>query len=109
MDFGSHLARAQAGFTEHELQELAHYPESEAFSALDKLVLDYATAMTRTPAAVGDDLFARLRAELDDAQIVELTSAIAAENFRARFNHGVGIEPQGFSEGAACVVPALAT
>ncbi len=109
MDFGSHLARAQAGLTEHELRELARYEESDAFTALDKLVLDYATAMSRTPAEVGDELFARLRAELDDAQIVELTSAIATENFRARFNHAVGIEPQGFSEGAACVVPALAS
>ena len=109
MDFGSHLARAEAGLTERELQDLARYPDSDAFSDLDKLVLDYATAITRTPSEVGGDLFARLRAELDDAQIVELTSAIAAENFRARFNHAVGIEPQGFSEGAACVVPALAT
>jgi AhpD family alkylhydroperoxidase len=109
MDFGSHLARAQAGLTERELQELARYQESDEFSELDKLVLDYATAMSRTPAEVGDELFERLRAELDDRQIVELTSAIATENFRARFNHAVGIEPQGFSEGAACVVPALAT
>ncbi len=108
MDFGSHLARAEAGLSERELQELARYSESDAFSELDKLVLDYATAMTRTPAAVGDELFARLRAELDDAQIVELTTAVATENLRARFNHAVGIEPQGFSAGAACVVPALA-
>ena len=109
MDFGSHLARAQAGLAEHEIQDLARYRDSDAFSDLDKLVLDYATAMSRTPADVGDELFARLRAELDDRQIVELTSAIATENFRARFNHAVGIEPQGFSAGAACVVPALAT
>ncbi len=106
MDFGSHLARARAGFTDRELQELARYRSSGAFSALDRLVLDYATAVSRTPAEVDDELFARLRAELDDAQIVELTSAIALENFRARFNHAVGIEPQGFSEGAACVIPA---
>jgi AhpD family alkylhydroperoxidase len=108
MDFGSHLARRGDWLSEHEIQELARYQESDAFSDLDKLVLDYATAMSRTPAEVGEELFAGLRAELDDAQIVELTSAIATENFRARFNHAVGIEPQGFSEGAACVVPALA-
>ncbi len=109
MDFGSHLARAQAALSESEIRDLARYGESDAFSPLEKLVLDYATAMSRTPAEVDDELFARLRAELDDAQLVELTSAIATENFRARFNHAVGIEPQGFSEGAACVVPALAT
>lgn len=109
MDFGSHLARSVAGLTDHELQELARYRESDAFSSLDRLVLDYATAMSRTPAEVDEDLFARLRAELDDGQIVELTSAIGLENFRARFNHAVGIEPQGFSEGAACVMPAAAS
>lgn len=107
MDFGSHLVRRRAALSEHEIQELARYRDSEAFSELDKLVLDFATAMTRTPADVGEELFGKLRAELDDAQVVELTSAIATENFRARFNHAVGIEPQGFSEGAACVVPAL--
>jgi 4-carboxymuconolactone decarboxylase len=105
MDFGSHLVRRQASLSDHELRELARYASSDAFSDLDKLVLDYATGMSRTPVDVGDELFERLRAELDDAQIVELTSAIAIENFRARFNHAVGIEPQGFSEGAACVIP----
>jgi len=107
MDFGSHLARAEAGLGDVELRDLARYRESDAFSELDRLILDYATAMSRTPAVVDDELFRRLRAHFDDAQIVELTSAIAIENLRARFNHAVGIEPQGFSEGAACVVPAL--
>jgi alkylhydroperoxidase family enzyme len=105
MDFGSHLVRAESGVGERELRELARHRTSDAFSELDRTVLDYATAMSRTPAEVDDELFWRLRAELDDAQIVELTSAIAIENFRARFNHAVGIEPQGFSEGAACVLP----
>ncbi len=36
--------------------------------------------------------------------MVELTSAIAWENFRARFNRGFGIEAEGFTEGAACPV-----
>ncbi len=106
MDFGSHLGREQAGLSDNELQTLARYAESDEFSDLDKVVLDYATAISRTPAEVGDELFGRLRAELDDGQIVELTNAIALENFRARFNQAVGIEPQGFSEGAACAVPA---
>jgi hypothetical protein len=36
--------------------------------------------------------------------MVELTSAIAWENFRARFNRGFGIEAEGFSAGAVCPV-----
>lgn len=35
---------------------------------------------------------------------VELTSAIACENFRARFNRGFGIEAERFTDGAACPV-----
>jgi hypothetical protein len=36
--------------------------------------------------------------------MVELASVIAWENFRARFNRGFGIEAEGFTEGAACLV-----
>ncbi len=42
----------------------------------------------------------------DPQQMVELTSAIAWENYRARFDHAFGIEAEGFSEGAVCALPA---
>jgi alkylhydroperoxidase family enzyme len=61
--------------------------------------------MTKTPVEVQDGLFAELRAHFDEAQIVELTAAIAWENYRARFDHALGIEAQGFSEGAYCPLP----
>lgn len=35
----------------------------------------------------------------------EVTSAIAWENYQARFNHAFGIEAEGFSEGAFCSLP----
>jgi len=41
----------------------------------------------------------------NEKQLVELTSAIAWENYRARFNHALGVEAEGFSEGAVCAVP----
>jgi len=81
------------------------YRDSPAFSPLEKLVLDYAAAMTRTPAEVPDALFAALRAELSEAQLVELTAAIAWENYRARFDRAFGVEAQGFSKGAYCPLP----
>jgi AhpD family alkylhydroperoxidase len=107
MDFGSMLARAE-GLPERQLSELALYRTSDAFDEVERLVIEYGEAMSRTPIEVGDELAARLREHLDDAQLVELTNAIAIENHRARFNHALGLEPQGFSEGAACVVPELA-
>ncbi len=105
MDFASFLARQRSGLTDAELMNLPRYRESELFDELDRLALDYATAMSRTPADVDDELFGRLRAQFSDRQLVELTSAIAIENFRARFNGALGMEPQGFSEGAFCVIP----
>ena len=46
-------------------------------------------------------MFAALRLRYDDAQIVELTSALAWENYRARFDHALGIEAEGYSEGGS--------
>ncbi len=34
-----------------------------------------------------------------------LPAQIAWENWRARFNHALGIEAHGFSEGAYCPIP----
>lgn len=85
--------------------DLPNWRQSRAFSELERLVLDYAEAMTRTPVEVPDALFRRLQSEFNDAELVELTSAIAWENYRARFNHAFGIQAQGFSEGAFCPLP----
>jgi alkylhydroperoxidase family enzyme len=61
--------------------------------------------MTQTPVVVPDALFARLREKFTEAQLVELTSGIAWENYRARFDHAFGIEAENFSEDAVCAVP----
>jgi len=107
MDFGSRLARRHR-VPERQLRELPLFATSDAFDERERRVIDVAVAMTRTPAEVDDELVARLREHFDDAQLVELVNVIAIENHRARFNHALGIKPQGFSEGAACVVPEIA-
>jgi len=96
-----------AGVTAEQLHELPVYKSSEAFSALEKMVLEYAELMTATPVEVPDGLFAELRRCLSEAQLVELTATIAWENYRARFDHAFGIESQGFSEGGSCALPEL--
>ena len=103
-DFGSALSRA-SGVSEQEMRELPNYRDSASFGELEKLVLDYATGMSRSPVEVSDELFARLREHLDEPQLVELTDVIALENYRARFNWAFGIQSQDFSEGAFCVKP----
>jgi alkylhydroperoxidase family enzyme len=103
-DIASSKAR-DAGITEAQLLALARYRDSDQFSEIEKLVLDYATAISRTPARVDDALFASLREHFDDRQLVELTNVIALENMRARFNSALEMTPAGFSEGMVCVVP----
>ena len=61
--------------------------------------------MTTTPVEVPNSLFVALHQHFTDAQLVELTASVAWENYRARFNHALNIEAQGFSEGAFCPLP----
>ena len=107
MDIGSFVAR-RSGLGDAELLAMAHHRDSDLFTEPEKLVMDYAVAMTHTPSEVTDELFAALHEHFDERQLVELTAAIAWENFRARFNAAVGSGAQGFSEGAVCAAPATA-
>jgi len=95
----------KAGITEPQLHELARFEESAAFNETERLVLRLAVSLTRTPATVDDALFAELRRQFTEPQLVELTAAIAWENHRARFNRTFGIIAEGFSKGAFCPMP----
>jgi hypothetical protein len=81
------------------------YPESHYPCYLPLGKRRYAVAMTQTPVEVPDELFAGLRQYFDPRQMVELTSAIAWENYRARFDHAFGIKAEGFSAGAVRALP----
>lgn len=104
LDFGSYLAH-RSGCAEDKLRELSTWRDSARFEPLERLVLEYAEGMTRTPVQVGDELFARLREHFDERQLVELTTTIAMENLYSRSNWALGIEGEGFSEGMYCVRP----
>jgi AhpD family alkylhydroperoxidase len=104
IDIGSALGR-QAGVTEEQLRDFHNYRTSPLFSDEERVVMEYAEELTKEQVQVPEELFARLRDHFDEAQIVELTAAIAIENFRARFNNALDVEPAGFSEGLFCPVP----
>lgn len=104
IDIASSVAR-KSGLSDAQLLALPRYRDSGELGELEKLVLDYAVAVTRTPVEVSDELFAALRKHFDERQIVELTSAIAIENLHARFNAALGIGSAGFAEGMVCAVP----
>ena len=91
--------------TEQQLIDLGRYRESDAFTEIEKLVLDYAIALTETPAVVSDELFGELRKHLTEAQMIELTAVVAFENYLARFNRGFDVQASGFSDGAFCPIP----
>ena len=86
----------QAGADEEKVREVPTWRESRRFSDAERVAFEYAEAMTITGQRVSDDLFARVRAFYDEAQIVELTAAVALENFRSKFNVPLGVESQGF-------------
>jgi 4-carboxymuconolactone decarboxylase len=88
------------------MEALGDYRTSPLFSDMEKLVLEYADAITQTPVEVSDTLFTKLRAKFTDAQLVELTATLAWENYRARFDHAFGIEAEGFTNGSYCAIPA---
>lgn len=83
-----------------KVSELGGWRESSAFSDFERVALEYAERMTHTGQKVDDALFGRLKEHFSEPQIVELTAAIALENFRSKFNPALGVEAQGF-----CLLP----
>ena len=81
IDLGSQVARLSS-LSDEQLLALSDYRESDLVTDLEKLMLGYATGMSRTLVEVPDTLFARLREHFDEAQLVELTSAIPGEHAR---------------------------
>ena len=83
-----------------KVAEVLNWQDSKLFSPAEQVALEYAERITYTDRQVDDALFAELKQHFTEAQIVELTAAIALENFRSKFNPTLGVEAQGF-----CVVP----
>ncbi len=86
-----------------KIEGVPRWRESEIYTDLERLVLEYAEAMTSNPPTVSDDVVGRLRERLGDSRLVELTALVAVENLRSRFNSALGLESQGFK--AECALP----
>jgi alkylhydroperoxidase family enzyme len=85
---------------DERLAAVTSWRDSALFSEAERVALDYAERMTVTGQKVDDALFGQLKQHYSEAQIVELTAAVALENFRSKFNPPLGIEAQGF-----CLLP----
>jgi alkylhydroperoxidase family enzyme len=83
------------GIPDEKLLALTDWEASALFDEVERLVLEYADAITITGRDVSDELFGRLRAQFDDDAIVELTEIVAWENASSKFNRALRIPSQG--------------
>lgn len=102
IDFG-HWVGVTHGIPADTIEAVPTWRDSDLFSDLERLVLEYAEAMSDTPPTVTDDMVTGLLQHLTEAQLVELTTIIAVENQRARINDALGITAQGFKQ--YCEIP----
>jgi len=103
VDLGSQICR-NCGLSDDELLALPRYRNSDLFTEREKLALDYAVAVMRTPVEVTDELVDRMKQHFSSRQLVELTALLTLVNLD-RFNAAFGIGSAGFSEGMVCVAP----
>jgi uncharacterized peroxidase-related enzyme len=77
---------AVQGVSEEGAERLLDYKDHPELDAVDKLVVEYAVAVTSNWNHTRDEIFTRLREHFSEAQIVELTWRIALCGAFNRFN-----------------------
>lgn len=97
VDFG-YWVMTNEGMDPRKIRDVPRWRESDAFTDLERLVIEYAEAASLTPPTVTDELVDALRRHLSDEQLVEVTMMVAVENQRSRFNSALGLTAQGFKE-----------
>jgi 4-carboxymuconolactone decarboxylase len=103
VDLGSQICR-NSGLSDQELLALSRYQQSALFTDREKLALDYAVSVVRTPVETDDELLDRMKEHFSDKQLVELTAHLMVVNLD-RFNAAFAIQSAGFSAGMVCVPP----
>lgn len=97
IDFG-YYEGMRSGVPAKKVRDVAIWRDSDMYDERERLVLEYAEAVNNTPSTVTDELAERLRRTFTEVEIVELTGWIALENYRSRFNAGLGLKSEGFSD-----------
>jgi alkylhydroperoxidase family enzyme len=69
------------------------------FNDTERLVIELADALTDTPSDISDDLYARLRNQFSEEQLMQLGGHIAFENYRARWNRLFNVESDNLYQG----------
>jgi len=105
LDYNYFVAHSK-GLDVEKAREVPRWRESDAFTPLERNVMEYAAAMCQTPPAVTDELSDALLAELGPAALLELAAKVALMNATARMNISLGIRSEHYAD--ACGLPPLA-
>jgi alkylhydroperoxidase family enzyme len=81
----------KAGLSDEKLRAV-NGDNRTRFNDMERLVVELADALTDTPSNVSDDLYARLRNQFSEEQLMQLGGHIAFENYRARWNRLFNVE-----------------
>ena len=89
----------KAGLSDEKLRAV---PDNNltSFNDTERLVIELADALTNTPSDVSDELYARLRKQFSEEQLMQLAAQIAFENYRARWNRLFNVESDNLYYGA---------
>jgi AhpD family alkylhydroperoxidase len=91
-EFNAHVPFAlKEGLTQVQLDALAADRVPEGITEADRAVLAYADAMTRK-VRVPDEVFAQVRKQLPERELVELTVTIAGYNCVSRFLEAIQVD-----------------
>ena len=105
LDYNYFVAHSK-GLDVEKAREVPRWRESDAFTPLERNVMEYAAAMCQTPPAVTDELSDTLLNELGPAALLELAAKVALMNATARMNISLGIRSEHYAD--ACGLPPLA-
>jgi alkylhydroperoxidase family enzyme len=88
----------KAGLSDEKLRAVSG-ADMTPFNDTERLVIELADALTATPSNVSDDLYARLRNQFSEEQLMQLGGQIAFENYRARWNRLFNVESDNLYQG----------
>ena len=88
----------KAGLSDEKLRAV-NGDDRTPFNDTERLVIQLADALTDTPSNVSDDLYARLRNQFSEEQLMQLGGHIAFENYRARWNRLFNVESDNLYQG----------
>ncbi|MFC4640240.1 carboxymuconolactone decarboxylase family protein [Deinococcus hohokamensis] len=95
IDLGQRVAQDR-GLDARKLKWVLAFRDRPEYSPAERAALEYAWEATQVTARVSDETFAALNQFYTEREIIELTIAVATENFFNRLTGPLNIESQGF-------------